>query len=145
MDANLHGSEIFAPFMGMLALTFVVWVLMYVRRLGYIFGHRIDAQQLTTPEKGAKVIPEEIHWSAYNFRNLFELPVVFYALCLYLFVTGSVDSVYVTCAWTFLVLRIVHSAIHCTVNIVRLRFASYILGALVLWFMVLRAALYLVG
>lgn len=141
MNVDMHGSEIFGPFVGMFMLTLVVWVVMYVRRLGYIFGHRIDSQQLTTPEKGAKLIPEEIHWSAYNFRNLFELPVVFYALCLYLFVTSSVDQLYVICAWIFFALRIVHSLIHCTVNIVKLRFASYFVGALVLWFMVLRAAL----
>jgi hypothetical protein len=145
MDVNLQGSEIFEPFIGMLILTFIVWVVMYVRRIGYIVSHRIDAQQLTTPEKGAKIIPEEIHWSAYNFRNLFELPVVFYVLCLYLFVTNSVDGAYVVGAWVFLVSRVVHSLIHCTVNIVKLRFASYFLGALVLWSMVVRAALELIG
>jgi len=136
----MQGTEIFGPFFGMLLLTLVVWVVMYVRRLRFIVGHRIDAQDLTTPEKGAKVIPETIHWPAYNFRNLFELPVVFYALCLYLYVTDNVDDVYLVSAWIFFSLRVIHSAIHCTVNIVKLRFASYMLGALVLWFMVLRAA-----
>ena len=124
----------------MLLLTFGVWLLLYVRRLRYIVRHRVNAQDLTTPEKGARIIPEEVSWPAYNFRNLFELPVVFYALCLYLFVSGNVDSVYVTSAWIFLAFRILHSAIHCTVNIVKLRFAAYMIGSLVLWFMVLRAA-----
>ena len=137
----MPGNEIFAPFFGMLLLTFAVWVVMYVRRLRYIASNKIDPQRLTTPEKGAAAIPEQIHWPAYNFRNLFELPVAFYAVCLYLFVAGTVDSVYVTSAWLFLALRVVHSLIHCTVNIVKLRFVSYMLGALVLWFMVLRAAL----
>ena len=136
----MPGNEIFAPFFGMLLLTFAVWVVMYVRRLRYIASNQIDPQRLTTPEKGAAVIPEQIHRPAYNFRNLFELPVAFYAVCLYLFVAGTVDSVYVTSAWLFLALRVVHSLIHCTVNIVKLRFVSYMLGALVLWFMVLRAA-----
>ena len=99
-------SEILVPFIGMLLLTLVVWVVMYVRRLHYIFSHRIDSQQLTTPEKGAKIIPEQIHWSAYNLRNLFELPVVFYALCIYLYVTSQVDDVYVAGAWVFLAFRV---------------------------------------
>jgi len=136
----MPGSEIFVPFFGMLLLTLVVWIFMYVRRLAYIVGHRIDSQDLTTPEKGAKIIPEKIHWPAYNFRNLFELPVIFYALCIYLYVTGKVDAVYVTSAWVFLALRVAHSAIHCSVNIVKLRFAAYMIGAVALWFMVLRAA-----
>lgn len=132
---------IFVPFFAMLLLTLVVWVTMYVRRLRYIVKHEIDAQRLTTPEKAAAAIPEAVHWPAHNLRNLFELPVAFYALCLYLYVTASVDAVYVAAAWAFVALRVVHSLIHCTVNVVRLRFASYVLGAIVLWFMILRAAL----
>ena len=137
----MEGEAIFGPVIGMLLLTFAVWVVMYVRRLRYIFSHRINAQDLTTPDKGAKVIPEEVHWSAYNFRNLFELPVVFYTLSVYLFVTGQVDDTYVIAGWVFLALRVFHSAIHCTINVVKLRFISYMIGALSLWFMVLRAAL----
>lgn len=136
----MQGTEIFAPFFGMLLLTFVVWVYMYARRLGYIAKHRVDTQDLTTAEKGARIIPEQVNWPAHNFRNLCELPVVFYALCLYLFTSGNVDMVYVTSAWIFLGFRVVHSAIHCTVNIVKLRFVTYIIASLVLWFMVLRAA-----
>jgi len=137
----MQGDEIFAPFIGMLLLTLIVWIFMYVRRVHFISAHRIDPQRFTTPEKAVEIIPEAIHWPAHNLRNLFELPVVFYALCLYLFLTDSVDAAYVISAWLFLVARIIHSVIHCTVNIVKLRFVSYMLGALVLWFMVLRAAL----
>jgi len=137
----MQGAEIFAPVFGMLLLTLVVWIVMYVKRIGYIVAHRIDSQDLTTPEKGVRIIPEHINWSAHNLRNLFELPVIFYALCVYLFVTGKVDTVHLTSAWIFLGFRIVHSAIHCTVNIVKLRFVAYVIAALALWFMVLRAAL----
>ncbi len=140
-QGDTTGLAIFGPFLGMLLLSLAVWVVMYVRRLRFIAANRIDAQELTSAEKAASLFPEAIHWPAHNFRNLFELPVAFYALCLYLYVSGSVDTVYVAAAWAFLVTRIAHSLIHCTVNIVRLRFASYMLGAIVLWFMVLRAAL----
>ena len=136
----MQGTEIFVPFFGMLLLTFVVWLYMYVRRLHFIFTNRVRSQDLTTAEKGARIIPETISYPAHNLRNLFELPVVFYALCIYLYVTASVDSVYVAGAWLFLGFRILHSAVHCTVNIVLLRFALHNLGSLVLWFMVFRAA-----
>ena len=141
----MHSEEIFGPFFGMMLLTFVVWVVMYVRRLPYIFSHRVDPQQLTIPEKGAKLIPEHVSWPAYNFRNLFELPVLFYALCLYLFVTKSMDGPFVSSAWLFVALRSVHSLVHCSRNIVNLRFTVYILGAVVLWFMIMRAAWQLFG
>ena len=134
-------GAIFAPFLGMMLLTFVVWVALYVRRLRFIAMNRIDAQEFTTPEKSVELSPEEVRWPANNFKNLLELPVLFYALCLYLYATDNVDFVYVASAWVFLGFRIIHSVVHCTVNIVKLRFASYMLASIALWFMVIRAAM----
>ncbi len=125
----------------MMLLTFVVWVVMYVRRLSFLHANKVDAQKLTTPERGASIIPETISYPAYNLRNLFELPVVFYALCLYLYVADRVDDTYVIAGWVFVAFRIAHSIVHSTVNIVMLRFLIYIAGALALWFMLLRAVL----
>ena len=70
---------------------------------------------------------------------------MFYALCLYLYVTASADGVQVAAAWAFVGLRTAHSIIHCTVNIVILRFLSYFAAALVLWFMLGRALLSAAG
>jgi len=137
----MSADAIFGPFLGMLLLTLVVWVVMYVRRLAFLRVNRVDPQKLTTPERGAAIIPEQVSYPSYNLRNLFELPVVFYALCLYLYVSGRVDDTYVFAAWLFLGSRIVHSLVHCTVNIVTLRFLAYAVGAITLWFMVVRAAL----
>ena len=136
----MSGEEIFKPFFGMMLLTFIVWIVMYVRRLHYIVSNRIDTRQLTIPEKGAALIPENVSWPAYNLRNLFELPVLFYVLCLYLYVSSSVDSLFVSAAWLFVALRTIHSLVHCSRNIVNLRFAVYMLGAVTLWFMIMRAA-----
>ncbi len=137
----MQGEEIFGPFLGMILLTLVVWMVMYFHRIRFILKHKIDTQQFQTPEQGAALVPISVSFPSYNFKNLFELPLIFYALCLYLYVTGNVDSTYVISAWLFLIFRSVHSAIHCTVNIVRLRFASYLLATIILWFMVVRAIL----
>jgi hypothetical protein len=76
-----------------------------------------------------------------NLRNLFELPVLFYALTLYLFVTGQADAGYVYAGWIFAAFRALHSAVHCTINIVMLRFWLYAISSAALWFMLIRAAL----
>ena len=141
----MTGNEIFGPFLAMMLLTAIVWVVLYYRRLSFIFANRIRSQDLTTPEKGAAIIPEEINWPSYNFRNLFELPVLFYALCLYLYAVGSVDSVFVASAWAYVALRAAHSLVHSTFNIVKLRFMVYMLSSLVLWFMLIRASLQYFG
>ncbi len=131
----MQGAEILLPFVGMLSLTFVVWLVLYVRRIGYMRKNRVNPQDFTTPEKGKALLPEYVNYPAYNLANLFELPVVFYAICLFLYTTESVDQTYVVSAWVFFVLRVLHSIVHCTINRVMLRFKLYVLSALALWFM----------
>lgn len=73
--------------------------------------------------------------AADNFRNLFELPVLFYAALLFAQLQ-SVDSPPLWwLAWTFVVLRIAHSGIHCSYNRVMHRFVVYVLGGCTLWAM----------
>ena len=135
----MRDSAILGPFLAMMVLTLLVWIFMYVRRIAYLVTQRVDPQRLTTPEKGVAIIPEAINYPAHNLRNLFELPVLFYSLCLYLYVTGSVDSIYVVAAWLFVAFRALHSLVHCTFNHVMHRFRLYMLAALILWFVLIRA------
>ena len=71
--------------------------------------------------------------------------MLFYALVLYLFATQQVDATYVAAAWVFFGFRVLHSAMHCTLNIVNVRFALYLVSAIALWFMAIRAALAQLG
>ena len=132
------------PMLGMLVLTAVVWFYMYARRIPAMKKAKVPVQTYTIPEKVIELLPESINYPAYNLKNLFELPVVFYALCLFLYVTDSVDTVYLVAAWLFLAFRISHSIVHCTSNIVMLRFYLYSAAALALWFMLGRAVFRLV-
>ena len=71
--------------------------------------------------------------------------MLFYGLALYLFVTNQVDAAYVGAAWTFVAFRTLHSAVHCTFNIVMLRFYLYLVSTLAVWFIAVRAALSYLG
>jgi hypothetical protein len=77
-----------------------------------------------------------------NFKNLFEIPVIFYALATYLLVTGQVDGIYLAAAWVFVGFRVLHSLVHCTVNIVMLRFYLYLASTLAVWFIAGRLLLH---
>lgn len=132
---------IFGPFFAMMFLTFLVWVYMYIRRIHFISSHGIASQDLAAPGALAQRSPADVSNPSDNLKNLFELPVLFYALVLHLFATGQVDATYVAAGWVFAVFRLLHSAVHCTVNVVMLRFYLYLFSALALWFMVGRATL----
>jgi hypothetical protein len=133
-------TAIFGPFLTLMLLTLVVWVYMYVRSIAFIQRERIDPRQLEIPGELARLSPAAISNPSDNLKNLFELPVLFYALVLLLFVTNRVDGTYVTAAWGFVAFRVVHSVVHCTFNRVLVRFYCYLAASLALWFMLLRAA-----
>ena len=137
----MQDSAIFAPFLGMMLLTLAVWLYMYAGRLSFLFANRIDYRKIDTPDKAAGVIPEKIAYASNNLKNLFELPVLFYATCIFLYVSGYVDTLYLVAAWWFFVFRIVHSYIQCTSNKVPQRFGAYMMSAVALWFIIVRAAI----
>ena len=134
-------EAIFGPVFAMVALTFVVWVFMYVRRIHFLTANDIAPDQLTSPGALEALTPPDVAWPSDNLKNLFELPVLFYALVLVLYATGRVDVLHVGAAWTFVAFRTLHSAVHCTVNVVMLRFWLYLISALALWLLAGRAAL----
>jgi hypothetical protein len=138
-------NAIFGPFFATLLLTFGVWVYMYVRRIAFISGNQIRPRDLAVPGKLAELSPPEVSNPSDNLKNLFEVPVLFYTLALYLFATGQVDGLYVVAAWVFVLFRALHSAVHCTINIVMLRFYLYLVSTLAVWFMAARAILHHLG
>jgi hypothetical protein len=135
----MNPEAIFLPMLATMTLTAIVWLYMYARRIPAMRRARVSVQTYTTPDKVTEHLPEDVNYAANNLKNLFEVPILFYGLCLYLFVSASVDAAYVVAAWLFFLLRAFHSIVHCTRNIVILRFYLYASSALALWFMLGRA------
>ena len=129
----------------MMLLTFVVWVYMYIRRIRFVTANKLGQKELGTPGELARLSPPAVLTPSDNLKNLFEMPVLFYALSLYLFVTAQVDVVYVTAAWLFVGFRVLHSLVHCTFNLVVLRFALYLGASIAVWFMLVRTAFHYFG
>jgi hypothetical protein len=138
---RLVQTAIFGPVFATIGLTFVVWVYLYARRIPFITGSGLTPAELAVPGKLAEISPPAVANPSDNFKNLFEMPVIFYALALVLFATSKVDATYVYAGWVFFVFRALHSAMHCTANVVIARFYLYLISALAVWFMAARAAI----
>lgn len=136
----MNQATIFQPFLATMILTLVVWIYMYGRRLPFIFSSGLDPKQMT-PLELARLSSPQVSTPSDNLKNLFELPTVFYAVVLYIYVTHQVDAVFVGAAWGFFLFRVLHSAVHCTFNFIPLRFVLYVISAGALWFMVIRAGI----
>ncbi|GAA5074927.1 MAPEG family protein [Lysobacter panacisoli] len=124
-------KQVFLPALAMVALTLVVWIRMYVVRIGEMRRERIHPQSIATSAQIAQRLADTR--ASDNFRNLFELPVLFYAALAAAALTGQATTAVLSLAWLFVALRVLHSLIQCGYNKVMHRFWIYIAGALVLW------------
>jgi len=132
-------DQIFGPFFATMLLTLAVWVYMFVVRIRFI--NSLGPVDLSIPGELARLSPPEVSNPSDNFKNLLEIPVLFYALALYLFVTGNVDALHVACGWIFVGFRTLHSIVHCSFNHVMTRFGFYAVSTAAVWLILIRAAI----
>ncbi len=126
-------EAIFWPMITQVGLTAFIWFIMYTRRLSEIRSRRINPQSLSTRQLSSDVL--ENVTAADNLHNLFETPVLFFAVCICLAVTGEVNPLQLTLAWTYVGLRAAHSIIHITYNRVVHRFIVYVISTVCLFAM----------
>lgn len=124
-------DPIWLPCMAMVFVTALVWVKLYVDRLTEMRRKHIDPQALSTTRAAAGQLENTL--AADNFRNLFEVPVLFYVLCIAIAVNGGSTPGLVRAAWLFVGLRALHSLIHVTYNRVVHRFIVYAASTLLLF------------
>ena len=114
-------------------LTGLVWLRMGSDRLGELRSRRIHPQQVATSKQMGETLQNV--QSADHFRNLFEVPVLFYALCGFLAITKLTTLLLLACAWGYVVLRAAHTYIHLTHNKVVRRFQTFVASTIVLYVM----------
>lgn len=79
--------------------------------------------------------PNYVTQASNNFRNQFEVPVLFLALVAFALITRKADLLFVILSWVFVILRYVHAFIHLTSNGMKTRLSSYFFGVFVLMIM----------
>jgi hypothetical protein len=76
------------------------------------------------------------------FHNQLEMPILFYVAVILAILTGSADYPMTALAWVYVILRIIHAAIHTTYNNIPHRFLAYLLSNLVLLAMWVKLAIH---
>jgi hypothetical protein len=122
----------------MAGLNLLVWLRLYQLRIQEMQQKRVHMQKLHL--SGPKAVLMEDTRASDNFRNLFELPVLFYVAALLVIYFNVQDTLLLSLGWSFVILRVLHSLIHCTYNLVLHRFTTYFSGAVCLWLLWARLA-----
>lgn len=131
---------LFQPLMALVLWSFVMWAWLYATRIPAIARAKLEFDPTMTREQLSARLPAYVRWPADNYNNLFEQPVLFYAVLLTLAFLNAGDAVNVGLAWAYVGLRVVHSLVHALVNLITLRFAVFMVASVVLLILTLRTA-----
>ena len=126
--------EILKPVAVLIAWSLVMLVWMVIVRLPAMKKAGIDINKAVGGKPGALdgVVDDKAQWPAHNYIHLMEQPTLFYAVALLLASAGWGNGVNATIAWVYVGLRIAHSLLQATVNIIRYRFLLFALSTLAL-------------
>ena len=108
-------TEIFLPMFGMMILSVSVFLFSTSIRLKEIYFNRsVEGEQHRHPpfDKGSIILRN----AQRNLANLFESPILFYVVCICIYITNNVDAYFVTLAYWFFYLRVIHSVYHVFFN-----------------------------
>jgi len=125
-------QDILAPLFVLVALTFVL--LFWMGAVRYTAVRRGEAR-VGDIALGQLAWPPRVQQISNCYHNQFQLPVLFYVLTILALFLRKADLLFVLMAWIFVILRILHAAIHVTSNHVGRRFQAFAAGALVLLLM----------
>ena len=129
MSGNI---AIFWPMIVQAFLTMAVYFVMFARRKSAVAAGQAKPGDFRVPA----VEPATSSTAVRNIANQYELPVLFYAVCLSLYVTNGAHWLAVILAWVFAISRILHAFVHLGSNDLRLRMPAFAVGfiaVLVLW------------
>jgi len=91
------------------------------------------------------VLPPLTNWKSHNYTHLCEQPTLFYAVIIFLHLSGGSTDLTRGLAWAYVVLRIVHSFWQSTVNRVPVRFVIFSIATLCLFALALLAVIATLG
>jgi hypothetical protein len=117
-------TAIFWPVIAQVFLTCVIYIMVSSRRIAAVKAGTAKPSDFKVPS----IEPEPSATAARNLSNQFELPVLFYAASLSLFVTGAAGMAAIVVAWAFVLARIAHAVVHLTSNRIRIRRQLFIVS-----------------
>jgi hypothetical protein len=126
-----------APVMALVAWSLLIWLWMYVQRIPAMQKAGIKPQDARFPGSLDK-LPDGARQAADNYNHLMEQPTIFYAAALAIQVAGHADGMAVHFAWVYVGVRVLHSLVQVSINLVAVRFLLFVVSTGVLAAMVVR-------
>ena len=127
----MNQLELLTPILTLIIWTFLIFLIMAFGRVRFMN----DPQDAAHSKDYKDQLPAWVNRTADNYNHLFEQPVAFYAVTLSIALINNFDNLIVQLTWAFVLIRIVHSLVHITINIVLVRFFLFASGWLIIAYM----------
>jgi len=118
------------PVFGMVLLTVGIALWMLKLRYRAVMQDGVSVSYFKF-NRGAE-LPDYLMRVTQHYDNLFETPLLFYIVVLFVLVLNANDMVYVVLAWSYFVSRMVHAYVHTTRNKVLVRRNAFIVSSIIL-------------
>ena len=133
----MHASLIFLPVLVQVLLTLVLYIALQRVKTRAVRAGEVDESRRGLHDDAW---PDYVQQVNNNIRNQFELPVLFYVLCVVLWALQTTGVSVQVLAWIFVLSRIAHAWVHTHSNVVPIRRRIFTVGVIVLLAMALVAA-----
>jgi len=130
--------DILFPMLGMIAWSGVVLLMLLCQRIPAVIKNWGGLQSAMHSDELRPNLPHRMRYVTDNYNHLFEQPTLFYAVVIYIYLSGHSDQGNVILAWAYVALRVIHSLIQITVNNVSWRAAVFAVSAFCLLGMIAR-------
>jgi hypothetical protein len=115
----------------LVAWSLLIWIWMYAKRLPAISKAKLNPQDARFPGS-LDVLPDDARQAADNYNHLMEQPTIFYAMAVIAYLAGQSNELTGALAWGYVTLRVLHSLLQVTVNLVPIRFLLFSLSTIAL-------------
>ena len=136
-------SPILAPVVALVAWTLLVMLWMVVTRMGEFKRLGITLDNIPPGSRGVDLegrADPRAQWKSHNYSHLMEQPTIFYAIALTLAMMDMGGGLNHWLAWSYVGLRVIHSLVQSTVNVVKYRLLLFTLASLCLIGLTVHAA-----
>ena len=143
----MEHSPLLGPVVALVAWTLVMMVWMAVARAKEFSRLGITRSSIPDGARGCDLdgkADPRAQWKAHNYMHLVEQPTIFYAIVFALILMNFDAPINVWLAWAYVILRIAHSLLQATVNVVRYRLVLFALSSFCLLGLTVHAALRLI-
>lgn len=128
----VYAKSILTPALALILWSLVMWVWMYATRIPAIQAAGLNPNEAREPGS-LNVLPLKVRQVAYNYNHLMEQPTLFYALVFYTDVAHRWPAdIPLILAWIYVALRVVHSLVQATTNVILVRFGLHVAGTVAL-------------